>query len=81
MNPRQVPSPQANRADLEQHEPTQALTSLRKALASTVLTLNLTLNLTLTLILLQQANVHRDHPSKVRAIEGEANTSSVTVSS
>jgi hypothetical protein len=29
MNPRQVPSPQADGADLAQHEPTRALTSLR----------------------------------------------------
>jgi hypothetical protein len=77
MNTRQVPSPLVNGVDQEKHEPPQALTSPRQALASTVLTLNLTL----TSILFQRANGHRDHPSKMRAVEGEANTFSVNVSS
>src|ERR1700733_13146420 len=68
MNTRQVPSPQVDRADLAEHERARALTSSRKALASTVLTLNLAL----TLILFRRANGHRDHPSKRRAAEGEA---------
>lgn len=68
MNPRQVPSSQVDRADLEKHERTRALTSPRQALASTVLPLNLAL----TLILLLRADDHRDHPSKMRAVEGDA---------
>jgi tetratricopeptide (TPR) repeat protein len=68
MNPRQVPSPQVDRADLAKHEPTRALASSRQALTSTVLTLNLTL----TLILLQRSNDRRNCTSKMGAIESGA---------
>src|SRR6202050_5680313 len=65
MNPHQVPSPQVNRADLAEHNPAQALTSPKKALPSPVLPLTLPL----ILILFQRADDHRDHPSKMRAVE------------
>jgi hypothetical protein len=51
MNPRQVPSPQVECADLAKHERTRALTGSVWVLASTILPLNLPL----TLILFQRA--------------------------
>jgi hypothetical protein len=72
-----TPSSRTSSTVTQEPEPRCPASTGLAHLASTVLTLNLTL----TLILFRRAKGNRDHPWKMKAVEGDANNFNVTVSS